>query len=115
MVDNTPFKKAVSPDIDRKNDVHDIPGAISYNKQLSTSKPIMTNYDKLETLKNYKKTFLARRTEAGNINSKRCMRTDDIDGATPNKRNSITESKRVKLTSSDLSDLIHDIENYRKR
>lgn len=71
MTDNVPFEKSVSPKIDRKNDVHDIEGASSFNKQLASSKPIQTNYDKLETFKNSKKSFLMRRAEAGNINSKR--------------------------------------------
>lgn len=43
------------------------------------------------------------------------MRTNDIKGANSKAGKSITESRRIKLTSSDLSDLISDIENYRKR
>lgn len=115
MTDYDPFRKSVSPEIDRKNDVSDIDGASAFNKQLSTTKPINTNYDKLETFQNQKKTFLMRRAEAGNLNSKRCMRIDDIDGAIPKQKTSITESQRIKITSADLRDLISEMDNYRKR
>ena len=115
MNDNGPFREAVSPSIDRKNNVSDIEGATVFNKQLSDSKPIQTNYDKLETLENYKKSFLKRRSDAGNVNSKRVIRVDDIEGAKPKDRNSITKSKRMKITSAGLSDLLHDIDDYRSR
>lgn len=115
MTDNDPFQRSVSPQIDRKNDVRDIDGASSYNKQLASSKPLHTNYDKLGTFKNNKKTFLVRRAEAGNVNSKRGIRTDDIDGAQPKDRKAITASKRIKITSADLKDLVQDIEKYRQR
>jgi hypothetical protein len=115
MIDNKPFIKATSPGKDRRNDVHDIEGATTFNKQLQASKPLNTNYDKLETFQNKRKSFMQRRNNAVNRDSKRSMRTDDIKGAIPVKGKSITESRRIKLTSPDLSDLISDIENYRKR
>lgn len=115
MADNAPFRNAVSPDNDRNNSTKDIQGASTYIKQYESDQPLDTHYDKLETFQNYKKSFVKRRQEAGNINSKRSHRTDDISGAVPINRNSITESRRIKLTSSNLQDLISDIEKYRKK
>ena len=98
-----------------KLNIKDIIGASPFIKQLSSKEPIKTLYDKNETFQNYKTTFLQRRAKAKNYDSKRCMRIADIDGAVPKKTKSITESRRIKLTSSDLRDLITDINNFRKK
>jgi hypothetical protein len=95
--------------------VSDIEGAKSYVRQLDAEKPLHTDYNKLETYQNYKKGFVKRRMEMGNLNSKRSFRVDDIEGAVPKDRHSITKSKRMRITSAGLHDLIQDIENYRKK
>lgn len=43
------------------------------------------------------------------------MRVEDIEGAQPKLTKSITESRRIKLKSSDLRDVLEDIRNYRQR
>lgn len=98
-----------------KLNVRDIDGASPYVKQLSSSKPISTYYDKTITLPNYKTTFLQRRAWAKNYDSKRCMRINDIDGAEPKQTKSITETRRAKLRSSDLRDLLAEMMNYRQK
>ena len=68
-----------------------------------------------ETFQNAKGSFIRRRLNGRNFDSKRLLKVADIDGAEPTDHHSITKSKRIKMTSSDMKDLLDQVDKYRKR
>ena len=115
MENNDHFQKAVSPNRDRLHNITDIDGTSSFNRQLSTNQPMKINYNKNETFQNTKSTFAKWRLNGRNFDSKRNIRVDDIEGAAPKDLKSITQSKRIKMSSTNMKELLSQVDQFRKK
>ena len=73
------------------------------------------NYNKNETFQNTKSTFAKWRLNGRNFDSKRNIRVDDIEGAAPKDLKSITQSKRIKMSSTNMKELLSQVDQFRKK